>query len=280
MPGVTGGRSTQCTRGQLQMLLLAAVHDRLGPCAVRTGTRLVGFEQDADVVRVRAPGMELEAAVLVGADGLHSAVRARLHPGQGPLQWSGVRMWRGVTQVEPFLSGQSMAIARGEGKAQLIAYPIGPSLVNWVAQMRVAEPGPLPGDANWNQPGRAEDVLRYFGRWDLGWLDVPGLIKNSAMILEYPMVDRDPLPSWGDGRVTLLGDAAHPMYPIGANGASQAILDAHALADELALDFPGGLATYEKTRRRLPSRAPTPAPCTLRTVARFHQPANTCPSRT
>ncbi len=142
-----------------------------------------------------------------------------------------------------------MAIARGEGKAELIAYPIGPSLVNWVAQMQVAEPGPLPGDANWNQPGRAEDVLRYFGRWDLGWLDVPGLIKNSAMILEYPMVDRDPLPSWGEGRVTLLGDAAHPTYPVGANGASQAILDAHVLAGELARDFPEGLATYEKTRR-------------------------------
>lgn len=145
--------------------------------------------------------------------------------------------------------GVATAVARGEGKAQLIAYPIGPSLVNWVAQMRVAEPGPLPGDANWNQPCRAEDVLRYYGRWNLGWLDVPGLIKNSSMILEYPMVDRDPLPSWGDGRVTLLGDAAHPMYPVGTNGASQAILDAHVLADELTRDFPGGLATYEKTRR-------------------------------
>jgi 2-polyprenyl-6-methoxyphenol hydroxylase-like FAD-dependent oxidoreductase len=180
--GIAGGyRWPQYSvhRGQLQMLLLAAVHDRLGPRAVRTGTRLVGFEQDADTVRVRVPGTEIEATVLVGADGLHSSVRARLHPGQCPLQWSGVRMWRGVTEVEPFLSGQSMAIARGEGKAQLIAYPIGPSLVNWVAQMRVAEPGPLPGDANWNQPGRAEDVLRYFGHWDLGWLDMPGLSRTA-----------------------------------------------------------------------------------------------------
>lgn len=186
--------------------------------------------------------------MLVGADGLHSAVRERLHPGQGPLLWSGVRMWRGVTENEPFLSGRSMAIARGEGNAALIAYPIGPSLVNWVAEVRVAESGPLPGDANWNQPGRAQDVLRYFGGWDLGWLDVPGLIRNSAMILEYPMVDRDPLPWWGQGRVTLLGDAAHLMYPVGANGASQAIVDAHVLADELARDFPEGLATYEKKR--------------------------------
>jgi 2-polyprenyl-6-methoxyphenol hydroxylase-like FAD-dependent oxidoreductase len=158
-------------------------------------------------------------------------------------------MWRGVTEVEPFLSGRSMVIARGEGNVELIAYPIGTSLVNWVVQVPVAEPGPLPGDANWNHPGRAQDVLRYFGGWDLGWLDVAGLINNSAMTLEYPMVDRDPLPSWGQRRVTLLGDAAHPMYPVGANGASQAIIDAHVLADELARDFPEGLATYEKTRR-------------------------------
>ncbi|HEX5348544.1 MAG TPA: flavin-dependent oxidoreductase [Pseudonocardiaceae bacterium] len=249
--GIAGGyRWPQYSvhRGHLQMLLLSAVRHRCGPHAVRTGTRLLSFEQDADTVRVRVSGEEIDAAVLIGADGLHSAVRERLHPGQAPLLWSGVWMWRGVTEIEPFLSGRSMAIARGEGNAGLIAYPIGPSLVNWVAEVRVAESGPLPGDANWNQPGRAQDVLRYFGGWDLGWLDVPGLIRNSAMILEYPMVDRDPLPWWGQGRVTLLGDAAHLMYPVGANGASQAIVDAHVLADELARDFPEGLATYEKKR--------------------------------
>jgi 2-polyprenyl-6-methoxyphenol hydroxylase-like FAD-dependent oxidoreductase len=168
--GIAGGyRWPQYSvhRGQLQMLLLSAVHDRLGSHAVRTGARLVGFEQDAGTVRVCVPGEEIEAAVLVGADGLHSVVRARLHPGQGPLLWSGVRMWRGVTKAEPFLTGRSMVIARGEGNAELIAYPIGSSLVNWVAQMPVAESGPLPGDANWNHPGRAADVLRYFGDWDL-----------------------------------------------------------------------------------------------------------------
>ncbi|MFI1328591.1 flavin-dependent oxidoreductase [Streptomyces sp. NPDC020845] len=236
-------------RGRLQSLLLAAVRDRLGPHAVRTGTRLLDFEQDADAVRVRVPGAEIEAAALVGADGLHSAVRARLHPDQGPLLWSGVRMWRGAAEARPFLGGRTSVIARGAGNAELVAYPIGPSLINWVALVPVGEPGPLPGDANWNTPGRAEEVLEHFGSWDLGWLDVPALIGDSPAILEYPMVDRDPLPAWGEGRVTLLGDAAHPMYPVGANGASQAIVDARVLAEQLALDFPRGLAAYEKARR-------------------------------
>ncbi|MEW2579999.1 FAD-dependent monooxygenase [Streptomyces syringium] len=247
-------------RGRLQMLLLSAVHERLGPDAVRTGARLTGFTQDADSVRAQVGGTEIAADLLVGADGLHSAVRAQLHPDQGPLAWSGVRMWRGVTERRPFLGGESMLIARGAGVVargagseaglELIAYPIGPDLINWVAQAQVAAPGPLPGDANWNLPGRPEDVLRHIGHWKLGLLNVPALIADSSMILEYPMVDRDPLPSWGSGRVTLLGDAAHPMYPVGANGASQAVVDARALADALAgAGGPAGLAAYEKTRR-------------------------------
>ncbi|WP_314174786.1 FAD-dependent monooxygenase [Streptomyces winkii] len=238
-------------RGRLQMLLLSAVRDRLGPHAVRTGTRLLGFEQDAGTVRVRTPDGTLDAAALIGADGLHSAVRARLHPGPDPLLWSGVRMWRGAAETGPFLDGRTMILARGEAGAELIAYPIGPSLVNWVGLVRAGEPGPLPGDADWNRPGRTGDVLGHFGDWDLRGLDVQRLIRNSGQVLEYPMVDRDPLPSWGEGRVTLLGDAAHPMYPVGANGASQAIVDARVLAAELARDrdLLGGLARYESKRR-------------------------------
>jgi 2-polyprenyl-6-methoxyphenol hydroxylase-like FAD-dependent oxidoreductase len=250
--GIAGGyRWPQYSvhRGRLQMLLLAAVRDRLGADAVRTDARLAGFEQDADRVRVRIGGAWTSADILVGADGLHSVVRQQLHPDPGSLRWSGVRMWRGIAEAGPFRSGRSMAIVRGDQNVELIAYPIGPSLVNWVALVPVGEPGPLPGDANWNAPGRAEDVLAHLGDWRLGWLDVPGLIRDSAAIFEYPMVDRDPLPWWGTGRVTLLGDAAHPMYPVGANGGSQAIVDAGVLAAELARDFPGGLAGYENTRR-------------------------------
>ncbi|TVT54641.1 flavin-dependent oxidoreductase, partial [Amycolatopsis rhizosphaerae] len=257
--GLAGGyRHPQYSvhRGRLQTMLLSAVRARLGEDAVRTGTRVEGFDQDADSVRVRISGMSqpLEADVLVGADGVHSVVRAQLHPAEGPLLWPGVRMWRGITEMEPFFDGRTMVIVRGsgdgdgDGDVELVAYPIGPASVNWVALVPAGEPGPLPGDAHWNRPGRAEDLLSLFD-WNLGWLDVAELITRSEVLLEYPMVDRDPLPHWGHGRVTLLGDAAHPMYPVGANGASQAIVDAGVLATELCGGNPAGLARYEALRR-------------------------------
>ncbi|AEW99036.1 flavin-dependent oxidoreductase [Streptantibioticus cattleyicolor] len=243
-------------RGELQLLLLAAVRDRLGPHAVRTGTRLTGFTPAGDTVRVqlqdRATGTvtPTDATALIGADGIHSAVRARLHPDDGPLLWSGVRMWRGTTRAAPFLTGRSMAIVR-DGTAELVAYPIGRDRINWVCQVRVADPGPVDGAAAWNRAGDLADVLPYYAHWSLDWLDVPTMLAGATEILEYPMVDRDPLPSWGEGRVTLLGDAAHPMYPVGANGGSQAIVDARVLAFELAAadDIPAGLARYEEARR-------------------------------
>jgi 2-polyprenyl-6-methoxyphenol hydroxylase-like FAD-dependent oxidoreductase len=232
-------------RGRLQMMLLAAVRDRLGPAAVRTGAPVVDFSQDEEKVRVQLPDEVLECDLLVGADGIHSVVRAKLHPDEGPFWWSGVQMWRGTAEMAPFLDGTTMVIVRDKGNAEMVAYPIGPSTVNWVVLVQVADPGPLPGDASWNRPGELADVLKYVGNWDLGWLDAGRMVENSAQILEYPMVDRDPLPQWGVGRVTLLGDAAHPMYPVGANGGSQAIIDARVLADSL----PDNLAAYEKTRR-------------------------------
>ncbi|WP_030606640.1 flavin-dependent oxidoreductase [Streptomyces sclerotialus] len=244
-------------RGELQMLLLAAVRARLGAGAVRTGTRLVDFEERADGVRARlldrASGEEREygATALVGADGLHSTVRARLHPQDGPLRWSGVRMWRGVTtEAEPFLTGSSMAILR-DAAAELVVYPIGRRRINWVCLVREAEPQPLTEDAAWNRAGRPADVLPHVAGWRLDRLDVAGLVAGSDVVLQYPMVDRDPLPAWGSGRVTLLGDAAHPMYPVGANGASQAVVDARVLAHALAraAGVPDGLARYESARR-------------------------------
>ncbi|GAA1243618.1 flavin-dependent oxidoreductase [Kitasatospora nipponensis] len=244
-------------RGELQLLLLAAVRERLGADAVRTGTALAGFEQRAGAVRARlvdrATGAirTVRAPALVGADGLHSAVRAQLHPHGSPLLWSGVRMWRGVTRAEPFLDGRSMAIV-SEGDVELVAYPIGGGRINWVAQVRVDRPQPLAEQAGWNRAGRLADVLPHFRSWALGWLDVPALLAGADEILAYPMVDREPLPSWGGGRVTLLGDAAHPMYPVGANGASQAVVDGRVLAHELAragADVPAGLARYEDARR-------------------------------
>ncbi|GAA1549847.1 flavin-dependent oxidoreductase [Actinomadura kijaniata] len=250
-------------RGELQMVLLAAVRERLGADAVRTGTAVTGFEDTGTGVRVRlrdqATGAEREetADVLVGADGLHSAVRRALHPGEGGPLWNGVRLWRGVTEADPFLTGRTMAVLGTRFRAKFICYPVsreadgrGRALVNWLGE--VQEPTTeLTEIADWDRTGRLADVLPYFADWKVPWLDVPGLIRGADRILEYPMVDRDPLPFWSRGRVTLLGDAAHPMYPLGSNGGSQAVVDARVLAWELArADGPvEGLAAYDAARR-------------------------------
>ena len=249
-------------RGELQMILLAAVRARLGPDAVRTGTVFSSFADSPSGLRVqvrdRRSGVVsvLAADVLAGADGLYSRVRAQLHPAEPPPRWGGIMMWRGVAEGAPFLTGRTVAVAGANAALKLVAYPIsrqaelrGRALINWVAEVKV--PGGSAAAADWNRRGRVEDVLPAFADWDFGWLDVPALITGAAQIFEYPMVDRDPLPSWGGGRVTLLGDAAHPMYPIGANGGSQAILDARVLAFSLAsARTPAeGLAAYEAARR-------------------------------
>ncbi|MFA1545445.1 flavin-dependent oxidoreductase [Actinomadura chokoriensis] len=250
-------------RGELQMALLDAVLARLGEESVRTGTVFEGVEQDGDGVRARlldrASGTAgtVAADVLVGADGLYSAVRRGLHPGEPPPLWNGVRMWRGLTEGEPVLTGRTLAVAGSNTAAKLVVYPIsmraerrGRALLNWVAEVRI------PGDrwdrtADWNRTGRLGDVLPHFADWTFDWLDVPALLSGAAEILEYPMVDRDPLARWTSGRVTLLGDAAHPMYPIGSNGGSQAVIDARVLARELAraADPARGLLAYEEERR-------------------------------
>jgi 5-methylphenazine-1-carboxylate 1-monooxygenase len=236
-------------RGELQMLLLSAVRDRLGPKAVRAGAELRSFTESDDRVRVRTSGRDFVADALIGADGIHSSVRAQLHPDNDPLLWSGVRMFRGAAQREPFLDGRTMAIVKDDEGIDLVTYPIGGGLVNWVVMLPESEPGPLPGGAGWNQAGDPSEVMHHLERWHLGWLDAVDLVRRTDPVLEYPMVDRDVLPWWGRGRVTLLGDAAHPMYPVGANGGSQAVVDARVLAEELARDFPDGLRRYEDIRR-------------------------------
>jgi 2-polyprenyl-6-methoxyphenol hydroxylase-like FAD-dependent oxidoreductase len=236
-------------RGELQMLLLSAVHDRLGPDAVRTGTRLTGFDETGDGVTARTGSGDVAARILVGADGVQSVVRAQLHPEPDPLMWSGVRMYRGATRRAPFLDGRTMAIVKGSDGVELVVYPIGGGLINWVVQVPESQPGPLAGDAKWNAPADPETVVQHVADWRVDWLDVARLVRDGDVVLEYPMVDRDVLPWWGRGRVTLLGDAAHPMYPVGANGGSQAIVDARVLADELARDFDRGLRAYEDDRR-------------------------------
>jgi 2-polyprenyl-6-methoxyphenol hydroxylase-like FAD-dependent oxidoreductase/quercetin dioxygenase-like cupin family protein len=249
-------------RGALQGVLRDAVIERLGPEAIHTGCRLVGFDQDADGVTARfvdqtgAPAGTVRAAVLIGADGIHSTVRASVTPDEGPPRWNGTMLWRGATDWPVFLTGRSMIIAGGM-EAKLVIYPIGIGstadrrLTNWAVMAKTgAEGAPPPRREDWSRPGRLEELLPHVQRFAVGEVDVTSLIRSTPEFWEYPVCDRDPLPAWSHGLVTLLGDAAHAMYPVGSNGASQAILDARALADALAGtgDVSEALRRYEAIR--------------------------------
>ena len=250
-------------RGRLQSVLLQGVLDRLGPHAVRTDRRLCGFVQDATGVVARfadGSGREVASAagdVLVGADGVHSHVRSRLYPDEGAPRWTGLLLWRGAHDWPMFLDGRSMVVAGGL-ESKIVVYPIaegatpGTRLTNWGVISRLADEGALlPRREDWNRQGRWEDLGPRVTGFSIPQVDAAALMRSTPVYWEYPLVDRDPLPTWSFGRVTLLGDAAHPMYPVGSNGASQAILDARALADALGShgDVGEALAAYESERR-------------------------------
>ncbi|QFU89742.1 flavin-dependent oxidoreductase [Amycolatopsis sp. YIM 10] len=246
-------------RGRLQHLLLDAVHERLGRAAVRTGHRLTRFTTTADGVVADFGGERLAADLLIAADGIRSTVRAQLYPDEpGPL-WNGLVLWRGITKGVPYRGGQSMIMA-GDGERKFVAYPIsapdehGQVEINWVAERPLAHSAA--GRGNWNQRIPVDEFLPHFADWKFDWLDVAGTIRDAQQAYEYPMVDRDPLPRWTHGRVTLIGDAAHPMYPIGSNGASQAVLDARVLSDALArIGDPERACEHYEAQRRPPTAA-------------------------
>jgi 2-polyprenyl-6-methoxyphenol hydroxylase-like FAD-dependent oxidoreductase len=246
-------------RGWFHQFLLDSVYERLGRDSVHADHHCVGIEDvgSAVVARFTARSGERRNArgdVLIGADGIHSRVRAALHPAEGRPPWNGAWLWRGVSRAAPFLTGRSMIMA-GHARHKFVCYPIGvaedgQAEINWVAELH-GDAQDLPPREDWNRLGRLEDFLPKFEDWRFDWLDVPDLIRRAPEVYVYPMVDRDPLPRWGSGRVTLLGDAAHPMYPIGSNGASQAILDARVLTGclrEIA-NPAAALAVYERVRR-------------------------------
>ena len=246
-------------RGQLQVLLIRAVRDRIGIENFRSGLRFSGFEQRGDKVVVRFidrdSGSELtdEADILVGADGIHSAVRHQLYPAEGEPRFAQQILWRAAIEAEPFLDGQTMVIA-GHFHQRIIVYPIGKVasgklLTNWICQMTV--PDQAPPREDWNRQVEKKKVLSAFGGWRFSWLDLPALIERSSNIYEFPLVDRDPVSAWTFGHVTLLGDAAHPMQPIGGQAGSQAILDARALTRALieTSDPAAALARYDADRR-------------------------------
>ena len=251
-------------RGDLQMILLDAVRDRLGADAVITGHHLSDFEPNRDGRtnvrfvdrRTGAPIAERAADLLVGADGIHSTVRAKFCPDEGSPTWNGVVVWRAASESPPFLSGHSMVVI-GNAIRRFIAYPVsrahaarGSSLINWVAELKTDPNKPYRRE-DWNRRGKLDDFFPQFEDWRFGWLNVPSIIRAATDIYELPRLDRDPIGGWTHGRATLLGDAAHPMYPMGSNGASQAIVDARALATSLLVqsDIDSALASYELERR-------------------------------
>lgn len=250
-------------RGVLQQVLLGAVTERLGPERVHTGHHLVAVDDTAAgpvIVRFaeRRGGpvtIEAPAAVVIGADGIHSTLRTQRYPAEGPPKWNGALMWRGLAEAAPMLDGRTLVWA-GHPDQKFVAYPIadlpgGRQLVNFIAEFRTDGHALLERE-DWSQPGVLDDFIDRFESWRFEWLDVPALIRSAPGTFRFPMVDRDPLPQWTFGRTTLLGDAAHPMYPIGSNGASQAILDARVLAGCLRShpDDPGAaLRRYDAERR-------------------------------
>lgn len=247
-------------RGRLQLLLYETVQARLGPAAVYTGYTLTAWQEERAGIRVQLQTRdgateEIYGSCLIAADGIHSAARQHLYPDEGAPLFAGRILWRAVTVAQPFLTGRTMIMA-GHQNQKFVCYPIAPvtdqpgkALINWVAELyRSAW---TPPQQDWNRQVSQERFAESFQNWQFDWLDVPALIDQAEVIYEYPLVDREPLPRWSHGRMTLLGDAAHPMYPIGSNGASQAILDAEALAKALAADadVTAALTQYEAERR-------------------------------
>ncbi len=242
-------------RADLHQVLLEAVLERLGRDAFLTGKKCVSVTEEGTAKF--EDGTSVTGSCVIGCDGIHSAVRRQLFPGEGPPSYQGINMWRGVTRMKPFLGGASMAVAGWLEAGKMVIYPIrkpeadGLQLVNWVAEIQ----SPRNVMQDWNLGGRIEDFYPVFEQWRFDWLDCAAMIRDSEQVLEYPMVDRDPLPWWTKGRITLLGDAAHPMYPRGSNGAGQAILDARTLAGCISKSksMEDALQQYEHARLKATS---------------------------
>jgi 2-polyprenyl-6-methoxyphenol hydroxylase-like FAD-dependent oxidoreductase len=227
-------------RGQFHLLLYRKLVERIGPEAVALGSRVTGYRKDPDgsvcALLERADGSAAEARgrLLIGADGIHSAVRAQMHPAQPPIHWGGAVMWRGMTWARPIRTGSSF-VGLGTHRQRMVFYPIshpdprtGLAMINWIAEVT------MDNAEGWKQSGWFREVgvgdfIHHFENWVWDWLDVPALLRQAGSAYENPMIDRDPVPTWRDGPVALLGDAAHAMYPTGSNGGSQAIMDARVL---------------------------------------------------
>jgi 2-polyprenyl-6-methoxyphenol hydroxylase-like FAD-dependent oxidoreductase len=253
-------------RGRLQSVLRDAVIDRLGHAALSAGHVFLAFAQAEGAVKARFKTLRkgsrttVAGDILIGCDGIHSAVRRQLYPDEAGLKWNGVLMWRGATVAKGFLDGRTMIVGGGFNN-KLVLYPIAPGkggkqLINWVVTHRMGDgSSPPPRREDWNRHGTLTELMPHVRRFGTPHVDLTKLVKGAPAFYEYPMADRDPLPRWTHGRVTLLGDAAHPMYPVGSNGASQAILDARCLADLLVSSEHARAALVSYEADRLPKTA-------------------------
>jgi 5-methylphenazine-1-carboxylate 1-monooxygenase len=254
-------------RGDLQAVLLSALRARIGEGALHLGYHFHSFDQDENEVRASFVDRDNEKSlgtfkgdILIGADGIHSRVRRLLHPNEGPAVDSGRVQWRGAAIADPYLDGRTQVMI-GHREQRAVIYPMskkvaetGKSLINWLTVL--GGQWKLDKLEVWDRRVSKDRFFPPFAGWDFGWIDVVGLIESTEDIYEYPKVDRDPLPQWSFGRVTLLGDAAHPMRPIGSQAGTQAIVDARVLAKSLAAsrhDPVRALIDYEKDRLPLTS---------------------------
>jgi 5-methylphenazine-1-carboxylate 1-monooxygenase len=246
-------------RGRLHRVLYEAALERLGPDRIATDRRCVGLDQDDDGVTVQfcqtstgAACPPVRADIAIGCDGVNSAVRAGFYPNER-LVFTGINTWRGVTRHAPILTGRSYLRVGSIRTGKIVIYPIidnvdgeGRQLINWTTEIQTDSSE----QNDWNKPGRIEDFIHLYESWRFDWLDVAELIRQADTIFEYPMVDKDPIERWSFGRVTLAGDAAHPMYPRGSGGSAQGLIDARVLAGLLRehADPVGALRAYEQAR--------------------------------
>jgi 2-polyprenyl-6-methoxyphenol hydroxylase-like FAD-dependent oxidoreductase len=240
-------------RGRLHMILCKAARDRLGADAIRTDHECTGVEQDERGAAVHFKAREsIRADVVVDCEGINSAIRKQFYP-DDKVAFAGINTWRGITRRKPILDGRTYMRVGSILTGKIVIYPIindidgeGRQLINWMAEIK----RDTFAQNDWNKPGSLDDFFPLYESWRFDWLDVAQMIRDADQILEYPMVDKDPIDTWTYGRVTLAGDAAHPMYPRGSNGAAQAAIDARTLADLLAKnpDPRAALKEYEAAR--------------------------------